>query len=141
MGSGRKRTPVAAEKHLDKINNLKMESLETMIENENTEEEIKQWTKNHRAAVAIYDAPLEKIDNRIVTLKREKEASDAEQEDRRIQRRLKEERRILEMEMKKKEEREKEEKKIFIRSLLNDCKFLKTKLPKLVIAVATRGVL
>ena len=25
-----------------------------MIENENTEEEIEQWTENHRAAVAIY---------------------------------------------------------------------------------------
>ena len=79
-----------------------------MIENGNTEEEIEQWTENHRAAVAIYDAPIEEIENRITTLKREKEADDAEQEERRIQRRLEEERRILEilMEVKKKEERE-----------------------------------
>ena len=67
-------------------------------------------------------------------MKREKEADDAEQEERRIQRRLEEERRILEMQMevKKKDEREKEEKKKEY-SLLNDCKFSKTKLPKLVI--------
>ena len=68
---------------------------------------------NHRAAVVIYDPPIEKIANRIVTLKREKWVDDVEQEERRIQRRLNEERRILEMEMetKKKDEREKEEKK------------------------------
>ena len=30
--------------------------------------------ENHRAAVAIYDAPIEKIENRIVTLERGKEA-------------------------------------------------------------------
>ena len=71
-----------------------MEILEAMIENENTEEEIEQWTENHRAAVAIYDAQIEKIKNSIITL-REKEADDAEQEERRIQRRLEEERRIL----------------------------------------------
>ena len=101
------------EKCLDEINSLKMEILEAMIENKNTEEEIEQWTENHRAAVAIYDAQIEEIENRIITLKREKEADDAEQEERRIQRRLEEERRILEMQMevKKKEEREKEEKK------------------------------
>ena len=89
-----------------------MEILEAVIENENTEEEIEQWTESHRAAVAIYDAPIEEIENRIVKLKREKEAYDAEQKERRIQRRL-EEVRILEMqmEMKKKEEREKEQKK------------------------------
>ena len=89
-----------------------MEILEAMIENENTEEEIEQWTENHRAAVVIYDAPIEEIENKIVTMKREKEADDAEQEERRIQKRLEEERRILEMqrEMKKKEEREKKEK-------------------------------
>ena len=105
-----------------------------MIENGNTEEEIEQWTENHRAAVAIYDAPIEEIENRITTLKREKEADDAEQEERRIQRRLEEERRMLEMqlEMKKKEKREKEEKKKEY-SLLNDCKFSKTRLPRLVI--------
>ena len=40
------------EKRLDEINNLMMEILEAMIENENTEEEIQQWTENHRAAVA-----------------------------------------------------------------------------------------
>ena len=82
-----------------------MEILEAMIKNENTEEEIEQWTENHRAAVAIYDAQIEKIKNSIITL-REKEADDAEQEERRIQRRLEEERRILEiqMEVKKKEE-------------------------------------
>ena len=61
------------EKRLDEINDLKMEILEVMIENENTEEEIEQWTENHRAAVAIYDAPIEEIENRIVTLKRERE--------------------------------------------------------------------
>ena len=61
----------------------------------------------------IYDAPVEEIENRIVTLKKEKEVYDAEQEQRRIQRILEEERRILEMrmEMKKKEEREKKEEK------------------------------
>ena len=40
------------EKRLDEINNLMMEILEAMIENENTEEEIQQWTEHHRAAVA-----------------------------------------------------------------------------------------
>ena len=121
------------EKRLDKINSLKMEILEAMIENENTEEEIEQWTENHRAAVAIYDAQIEDIENTIITLKREKEANDAEQEERRIQKGLEEERRILEqMEVMKKEEREKEEKKKEY-SLVNDCKFSKTKLPKLVI--------
>ena len=66
--------------------------------------------------------------------KREKEIDDAEHKERRIQRRLEEERRILEMQMepKKKEEREKEEKRKEY-SLLNDCKFSKTKLSKLVI--------
>ena len=44
-----------------------------MIENENTEEEIEQWTESHRAAVAIYDAPIEEIENRIVKLTRERE--------------------------------------------------------------------
>ena len=62
------------EKRLDEINNLKMEILEEMIKNENTAEEIEQWAKKHRTAVAIYDAPIEEIENRIVTLKREKEA-------------------------------------------------------------------
>ena len=71
------------EKCLDEINSLKMEILEAMIENKNTEEEIEQWTENHRAAVAIYDAQIEEIENRIITLKREKEADDAEQEERR----------------------------------------------------------
>ena len=86
-----------------------MEILEVRIKNENTKKEIKQCTKNPRAAVVIYGAPIEEIENRIITLNREKEADDAEQEDRRIQRRLEEERRILgvQMEMKKKEEREK----------------------------------
>ena len=106
-----------------------MEILEAMIENENTKEEIEQWAEKHRAAVAIYDTPFEEIENRIVTLKREKEAYDAEQKERRNQRRLEEEKRILEtqMEMKKKEEREKEGKKKED-SLLNDSKFSKTKL-------------
>ena len=69
-------------------------------------------------------------------MKREKEADDAEQEERRIQRRLGEERRILEMQMelKKKEEREKEEKKKEY-SLLNNCKLSEAKLPKLVITM------
>ena len=122
------------QKRLDEIKILKMEIVEEMIENENTEEAIELWTENHRAAVAIYDAPIEEIENRIITLKREKEADDAEQEERRIQRRLEEKRRILEMQMevKKKEEREKEEKKKEY-SLLNDCKFPKTKLLKLFI--------
>ena len=44
-----------------------------MIENENTEEEIEQWTESHRAAVAIHDAPIEEIENRIVKLTRERE--------------------------------------------------------------------
>ena len=101
------------EKRLDEINSLKMEIIEAMIENENTEEEIEQWTENHRVAVAIYDAQIEEIHNRIITLKREKEDDDAGQEERRIQRRLEEERKILEMQMEveKKEEGEKEEKK------------------------------
>ena len=77
------------EKRLDEINSSKMEILEAMIENENTEEEIEQWTENRRAAVAIYGAQIEEIDNRIITLKREKEDDDAEQEERRIRRRKK----------------------------------------------------
>ena len=76
------------EKRLDETNDLKMKILEVMIENENTEEEIEQRMENHRAAVAIYDAPIEEIGNRIAMLKREKEADDAEQEEKRIQRRL-----------------------------------------------------
>ena len=36
-----------------------MEILEAMIENVNTEEEIEQGTKNHRASAALYDAPIE----------------------------------------------------------------------------------
>ena len=69
--------------------------------------------EKHRAAVAIYNAPIEQIENRIATLKRGKEAYDTKQEERWIQRRLEEERIILEMqmEMKKEEEREKGEKK------------------------------
>ena len=50
-----------------------MEILEAMVKNKNTEEEIEQWTESHSAAVAIYDAPNEEFDNRIVKLKREKE--------------------------------------------------------------------
>ena len=90
--------------------------------------------RNHRVAVATYDAPIEEMENRIITLKREKEAVDAEQEERKIQMILEEERRILEMQikMKKKGEREKEKMKKEYR-LLNDCKFSKAKLPKLVI--------
>ena len=53
------------EKRLDEMNSLKMEILEAMIQNENTKEEIEQWTENHRAAVAIYAAQIEEIDNRI----------------------------------------------------------------------------
>ena len=49
-----------------------MEILEAMTEKGNTEEEIEQWTENHRAAVAIYDAQIEEIENRIVALKRER---------------------------------------------------------------------
>ena len=62
------------EKRLDEINDFKMVLLEAMIENKNTEEEIKQWTENHRAAVGIYYALIEEIENRIATLKREKES-------------------------------------------------------------------
>ena len=40
------------DKSLDETNVFKMEILEVMIENENTEKEIMQWTENHRAAVA-----------------------------------------------------------------------------------------
>ena len=83
-----------------------MENLEAKIKNKNTEEKIEQWTENHRVANAIYDAPIEEIKNRMVTLKRdrEKKDNDAEREKRKTQRRSKEERRILEiqMEMKKK---------------------------------------
>ena len=122
------------EKCLDEIKNLKMEILEAMIENKNTEKKIEQWAENHRVAVATYNAPIEEMENRIITLKREKEAVDAEQEQRKIKRILEEERRILEMQikMKKKREREKEKMKKEYR-LLNDYKFSKTKLPKLVI--------
>ena len=106
-----------------------MDILEAMIGNENTEEEIEQWTENHRAIVVIYDVRIEEIKNIIFTLKIERKADNTKQEERRIQRGLEEERRILEMqmEMKKKEEKKKEY------SLLNDCKFSKTKVPKLVI--------
>ena len=37
------------EKRLEEINSLKIEILEAMIENKNTEEEIEQWTENHGA--------------------------------------------------------------------------------------------
>ena len=106
-----------------------MEILEAMIGNENTEEEIEQWTENHRAIVVIYDVRIEEIKNIIFTLKIERKADNTKQEERRIQRGLEEERRILEMqmEMKKKEEKKKEY------SLLSDCKFSKAKLRKLVI--------
>ena len=69
-------------------------------------------TIDDRSAVAIYDGEIEEMENRIVTLKRDKEAYDAGQEERKIQRWLEEDKRILEMpmQMKKKEEREKEEK-------------------------------
>ena len=43
------------------------------------------------------DTPIEEIGNRLITLNKEKEADDAEQGERIIQRRLEEERRILEM--------------------------------------------
>ena len=43
------------------------------------------------------NAPIEEIENRTVTMKRDKEADNADQEERRIQRRLEEKRRILEM--------------------------------------------
>ena len=87
-----------------------MEILEAMIGNENTEEEIEQWTENHRAIVVIYDVRIEEIKNIIFTLKIERKADNTKQEERRIQRGLEEERRILEMqmEMKKKEEKKKE---------------------------------
>ena len=106
-----------------------MEILEAMIGSENTEEEIEQWTENHRAIVVIYDVRIEEIKNIIFTLKIERKADNTKQEERRIQRGLEEEKRILEMqmEMKKKEEKKKEY------SLLNDCKFSKAKLRKLVI--------
>ena len=55
-----------------------MEILEAVIENKNTEENIEQWTENHRAAVAIYDTTIEAIENRIITLKREIEADKSE---------------------------------------------------------------
>ena len=64
-----------------------MNILETMIENENTGEEIEQCTENYREAAAIYDALIEEIKKRIVMLKREKDADHDEQEERRIKRR------------------------------------------------------
>ena len=72
-----------------------MEILEAMVEIKNNGEEIEQWTEKRRAAVAIYDAPIEETENRIVIFKRQKEPHDAEQEKRKIQRKLEEERRIL----------------------------------------------
>ena len=83
-----------------------------MTENANTEKEIEQWTENHRAAVAIYDGQIKDIENRIITLKREKEADDAEQEEKRIQRRLEEERRILEMQKERRRRKKKRRKTI-----------------------------
>ena len=47
----------------------------------------------------IYSAPIEEIENRIVIWNREKEVNNPEQEERRIQRRLEEERRILEVQI------------------------------------------
>ena len=62
------------EKRLDEISSLNMEILNAMIESKNTEEEIVQWTENHhRAAGAIYNVQIEEIENRIITLKRERE--------------------------------------------------------------------
>ena len=76
-----------------------MEILQVIIEKENTEKKIKHCTENHRATVVIYSAPIEEIENRIVIWNREKEVNNAEQEERRIQRRLEEERRILEVQI------------------------------------------
>ena len=58
-----------------------MEILEAVIENKNTEENIEQWTENHRAAVAIYGTTIDAIENRIITLKREIEADKSEQKE------------------------------------------------------------
>ena len=77
------------------------------------------------------NAPIEEIENRTVTMKRDKEADNADQEERRIQRRLEEKRRILEMQRWRRKKRRKKRKEG--KSLLNDCKFSKTKLSKLVL--------
>ena len=58
-------------------------------------------------------------------------ADNADQEERRIQRRLEEKRRILEMQRWRRKKRRKKRKEG--KSLLNDCKFSKTKLSKLVL--------
>ena len=108
-----------------------MEILEAMVEIKNNGEEIEQWTEKHRAAVAIYDAPIEETENRIVIFKRQKKPYDAKQEKRRIQRKLEDERRILDEDEEERRGGIKEKKKED--SLLNDCKFSKIKLPKLVI--------
>ena len=42
--------------------NVSIPKFVTMIENENTEEEIREWTENHREAVAIYHVPFKKIE-------------------------------------------------------------------------------
>ena len=84
-----------------------MEILEAISEKGNAEEEIEQWTENHRPAVAIYYAQIEEIENRIVTMKREKEVDDAERKEKRIQRKLEEERRILVGDEEKRREGEK----------------------------------
>ena len=61
-----------------------METLEAMIGN-NNEKEMQQWMEKHRAAAAIYDAPIEKIENRIVILERGKEAYCDGQKERRTE--------------------------------------------------------
>ena len=55
-----------------------MEILEAMIKNKHTKEKPEQWMEKHRATAAIYDTPIEEIENRIGTLNREKQAYDAE---------------------------------------------------------------
>ena len=117
------------EKRLDEINDLKINILEIMIEDEKGEEEIEQWTEKHGEAVSIYELLVEDIEKKITLIQREKEENEAEQEERRREKRFEEERRIMEMQLEMKKEEKKKEDGLFS----DNCKFVKTRLPKLVI--------
>ena len=117
------------EKHLNEINNLKIEIVEAMVENENTEE-IEQWTKKHRATDIRCTNWRDREQNRYVE---ERERSlwcraRTKKNSKDIRRRKKNPRNADGDEEERREgEKRREERR------LNDCKFYKTKLPKLVI--------
>ena len=107
-----------------------VQSWEVFTVEENKEINTNTHTHTHTHKHTL-NAPIEEIENRTVTMKRDKEADNADQEERRIQRRLEEKRRILEMQRWRRKKRRKKRKEG--KSLLNDCKFSKTKLSKLVL--------